>query len=220
MASTLCPELLSDLLTRALERDPKYPKALAIAQRFGRGDLVLHGGAVYRPLVRELYGVPCADHDYDFLVDWCESPVSSPSHICSTTDRGNPRFLPTVTGEPNVDLIPLRAVGASIDSFIDAATFTVQAIGYRIKDRRVIGDIGIRALSDRIVAVNNRSRVMMVGWSAEMLTLQLHRKALSLGFLLSDPSVTGGIIKPVPQEARSPVPSGHDSFYDFGGSPY
>jgi len=214
MTPSLRTELLSDLLTRALKKDRNYARALEVARTFGQGEITLLGGAVYRTLARELYGVWSGEHDYDFLVGRCSGLAPTTTHNILTSYWGNPRFVPSVMSQPKVDLIQLNQTGLSRAQFIDEATFTIQAIGYDACEGRVLGDIGIRALSDRTVALNNPRRPDTMEWSSAMLRKRLHEKAGSLGFDVQE-SLTSKIFSRLASSDVGAVKDSSAGLYTF-----
>jgi hypothetical protein len=160
------PPLVSDEITeaflKAVKDCPEFSEAVGIVKRNARGSIWLIGGFVYRSIVEELYGTPLTpDVDFDFIV---ESPAQEftlpPNWEVAINSYGNPKFR-----GPNfeIDLIPLkqihsitrRGIEPTIENFLSGTPLTVQAIAFDVTNNRVIGEIGISAIKEKRVGVNN-----------------------------------------------------------------
>ena len=157
-----------------LKTHREFQEVFEIAKRnssgYGRrshGRIWIIGGFVYRPIIKSLYGeIPePLEIDIDFLIE--RSPKKRDLYLPDEwgpkiTDYGN---LYLVKGNTRIDLnylknfhsIIARRLQPEFGHFFTGTPMGVQAIAYDLTDKSagVRGKIGIEALRDRIVRVNN-----------------------------------------------------------------
>jgi hypothetical protein len=155
-------EQLSLLLTKRLEAHPLWNEIIGkIIIPNTKGKVWLIGGSVSRVLCEELYGTKMEKFDFDFIAESVNKKIEEPkSWKIDYSKFGNPTF----TREGcEVDLWPIsdaswiknNNIEPSIENFFGGVPFTIQAMAYDIKEKRVIGNLGIKALIARRFVVNN-----------------------------------------------------------------
>ncbi len=179
-------------LRETLERDARYLDAARIAATNSKGHVWLVGGYVARTLAQLLYGTPLPEKvDVDFVCEGLVRDVQIPEPLRLRRNRfGNPR----INGEGvAIDLMPFttsnfsalqrRELPLTIENVIDQSPLTIGAIGYEPSTGRLFGDVGIRAVETRTVAVHDaveaRDIARRMHWTVEHL---VEYKAASYGF--------------------------------------
>jgi len=155
-------EYLSKVLTKKLESNPQFIEICKFVSQNTSGNIWLIGGAVSRTLASELYNTPGVDCDFDFVTDASlKSPLVVPQGwSVSYRKFGNPTFA---RGNITVDLWPLSThsyisenkLSPTIENLFKGVSYTIQAMAYDVKTKKIVGEIGIAALKDRKFAVNN-----------------------------------------------------------------
>lgn len=160
---------LTPYFLKGIEGNLKFNEALEIARRNSReGGLWVIGGTVFRTIVQELYGVEGEEsYDFDFII---ENPVRREEVVLPTgwsvveTGLGSLRFMHRTM---QVDFVSLCDAMHSSDSprvlvnreerlqsYFKRTPLTVQSIAYDVLRRSIVGDIGIRAILEKTIAVN------------------------------------------------------------------
>ncbi|MBI2666720.1 hypothetical protein HYX13_03855 [Candidatus Woesearchaeota archaeon] len=160
----LSTQNLTAVLQQGLEKDSGYDEALEIARTNSSGKLWLVGGAVYRMIVAELYQTPQKISDYDFLTEEIPRPIFLPEGWnLSATIFGNPSFHAPGF---ELDLFPLsksmhwddlgKALSAEeqVESYFRRVPLNIQAIAYDVDDKKLMGEEGIKAITEKTVKVN------------------------------------------------------------------
>lgn len=179
---------LSRLFSQKLHTLPGYELALDIAQKNTRGNLWLIGGTVSRVLVQELYNIPAKDFDYDFLCDELVNPlIIPPGWTVSHEKFGNPTF---VKESMEVDVWPLSTqdyvkennLSPTIDNFLKGVPFTVQALVFDVKQKMLVGDVGIESIINRTFSVNNlQSARNLAARKGTSIDVRMRKTADSMG---------------------------------------
>ncbi len=169
--------------------DSVFLDVLGVVEGNCVGGFWLIGGFVYRTLASVWYGVARPVVDLDFLVERPVDVFDLPEGWVVKKNRyGNPKL---VSGGLVVDYVPLnnvysilkRGVEPSIESFLSGVPLNVQSIAYDCVQRKVIGNVGIKALVDRVVCVNDLG---FAEYAARMKGLSVNDfiegKARELGF--------------------------------------
>jgi len=147
------------LFIEGTQDNPDFHEVVEIIRSNTTGNVWLIGGFVFRSIVRAWYGKEGAKADFDFLVENPASTIVFPnSWEKNTNSYGNPKFVRRDGLE--VDFVPLHTVRrqglpATIESFLKGTPLTVQSIMYNVERQQIEGPIGIRALHDKIVRVND-----------------------------------------------------------------
>lgn len=152
---------LSEIFNRAISKDRLYQEALGVVKRNSRGRTWLIGGAVYRALVKELYGNGKEAKDFDFIVEKAKPKIElSDGWTIGESRFGNPKF---VKGNAQIDFVPIDRVihivhyglTPNTSNFLSKVPFNIHSLAYDTRRKKVIGEIGREALEDRVVRVND-----------------------------------------------------------------
>jgi hypothetical protein len=159
------------------QSSPEYREAYDIVRANSSGRIWLIGGFVYRTLASQLYDTPRPEIDLDFLVENPTSRLSPPRGWEVAWNRfGNPKLL---RGKDRIDIVPLdsvysirlRGLEPTVENFLTGAPLNVQSIAFDIEADRVVGDVGLGALRERTVAVND---LCFAEYAAKKKGLPLH----------------------------------------------
>jgi len=172
-----------------LTMESVFQEVFDIIKRNSNGTAWLIGGAVYRNLAHLLYGVDKAPHDFDFIVKNPNPRIELPSGWeRRENEYGNPKF---VNDNCEIDFVPLttvhsivrRGLEPSFPNYLTGTPLTVQAIGYNILTQRLEGDVGLNAVRNQTVGVNNLEQAKIYeGKKGKPIQQIIREKAESLGF--------------------------------------
>jgi ubiquinone/menaquinone biosynthesis C-methylase UbiE len=148
-----------------------FQEAFSIAkENSGKGNIWIIGGLVYRNIINGLYGKRGEEiYDFDFIV---ENPASfeeiklPQDWKIVRTGLGEPRFI---SGKKQIDLVALdnsvnppevknlsrMSPREKMESYFRRVPLNIQALAYDVDNKRIIGDVGIQAIKDKRIQVNN-----------------------------------------------------------------
>lgn len=141
---------------------PFFSEVVDLALRNSSGPIWIVGGFLYRNIAAELYGSMPFFADIDICV---EGAVATEPYVPGgwslTANRYSGRKF-CCSGRA-VDIWPMastssiirRRVLPTIDNLLDGTPLTVQSIAYNVIDDKLIGDIGMKAIQSRTIAVND-----------------------------------------------------------------
>ena len=181
----------TNIFNNAVKNNFEFEEALDIVTANSQGDIWLIGGFVYRNIAAELYKLQRPNVDLDFIV---ELPITidkmnlPDNWIIQQNKYGNPKFI---NGSKQIDFVPLQTVqsiirrklDASIVHFLTGTPLTIQSIAYDVHKREIIGQIGINAIKNKTVAINNLEQaIYAVQKKNKTLEQYIKEKADSLHF--------------------------------------
>ncbi|MDP3963448.1 MAG: hypothetical protein Q8Q39_03045 [bacterium] len=182
-------KLYTDLFRGFVKDRSEYYEALRVARMNARGKIWVVGGYVFRSLAHVLYGTSLPESDVDVIVERLRGSLTVPSGWRVTHNRyGNPKF---VSGKREVDIIPMgnilsilrRRLPATIEHFATGTPLTIQSIAYDVDEQRIIGEIGMRAIMNRMIAINDPVQARLYAERKEKSIKKIIReKAESLNF--------------------------------------
>ncbi len=143
---------------------PTFIEILELVKENSSGKIWIMGGFLYKNLARELYGGDIYDEDIDFVVEQREEKVKEKlgwniytNHYgVDNYSRGNTKMSFTDIRKA------IRVSGMenpTIEKFIEGTPLNVQSIVYDIEKGVIIGEKGINALKNKIIAVNDKEQV-------------------------------------------------------------
>lgn len=153
---------LSKILKTELEQDKTFREISKIVKENSEGKIWLIGSLVYKDLANRLYNLSLSTKDYDFIVDKIKKPIILPEGWNKrTTKYGQPKFY---KDEITVDILLLETIHSittrnlepNIDNYLSGVPFSIQSIVYDLGEEKVIGNMGINALLNKTVEVNNQ----------------------------------------------------------------
>ncbi|TSC70363.1 MAG: hypothetical protein CEO12_387 [Parcubacteria group bacterium Gr01-1014_46] len=140
---------------------PEFREALEIIKKNSKGKAWLIGGFVCRSIIQDLYGVPMSkDVDLDFIIEKPQDIVVPDGWKIEKNSYGNPKLI----GQSfEIDYVPLNNIHfiirhnlePSIENFLLGTPLNVQSIAFDIITNKVIGDIGLKSIQEKIVAIND-----------------------------------------------------------------
>lgn len=140
---------------------PEFAEAVNIIKKNSEGNAWLIGGFVCRSIIQDLYGIQMTkDVDLDFIVEKSKDIEVPENWKINENSYGNPKLIGP---DYEIDYIPLnnihsihrRGLESTIENFLSGTPLNVQSIAYDIIKNKVIGEIGIKAIHDKVVAVND-----------------------------------------------------------------
>jgi len=180
----------TDLFLKAVNKNHKFHEVVDIITRNSIGNMWLIGGFVYRNIAHKLYGSKPPETDMDFII---EKPLTNkifPENWKQNINRyGNPKLIRDDGLE--VDFVPLqnvhsinrRGLKPTIKNFLTGTPLTIQSIAYDVKYNKVIGSIGLKALSDKTVGINNIEQADIYAQKKNLsVNALIKAKASDLGF--------------------------------------
>ncbi len=161
-----------------------------ILKEYTQGNIWLIGGFVYRSIVKGLYGTSRPDIDLDFIIEKPEKDIIFPENWKEIKNNyGNTKFIRN--DGLIVDFIPLdnvnsiirRNLNSTVENFLTGTPMTIQSIAYDISRNIVIGPIGLKAIKDKTVAINNIEEAEIYARKKKKSIKEImQQKAKELGF--------------------------------------
>jgi len=159
---------LSVCLEEVLEQDNEFNDALQIVKQNCLGKIWMIGGGVYKNLIKIFYpNTHLKINDLDFLVEQRESyeDFVLPKNYSISYSRF---FGIKLDGKMKIDIIEIEQfmpsainfVEPTIGNFLLHSPLNIQSIAYDVFEKRVIGDVGINAIKEKKVCVNNYDSVV------------------------------------------------------------
>ena len=168
----------------------EFQETIDIIQDNSSCNFWLIGGFIYRSIASKLYGLKKPKVDFDFIIEKPTEKILFPNSWRRTVNRyGNLKFIKNDGLE--IDFVPLenvhsiirRGLSPSIENFLTGTPLNIQSIAYDVKNKIIKGDVGIKALVQQIVAVNDFEQAKIYSArKGKLINNIIQEKALSLGF--------------------------------------
>jgi hypothetical protein len=151
----------TEIFLNVAKRYPEFEEAVEIIKANSEGSSWLIGGFVCRAIIQELYGVPMSkDVDFDFIVENPKKLKLPEGWKIEQNSYGNPKFI---SSSYEIDYVPLttvhsitrRGLEPTFANYLSGTPLTIQSIAFDVKSQQVIGDIGIKAIRDKTVGIND-----------------------------------------------------------------
>jgi len=172
-----------------MSKDRNYDEAVYFAMHNSQGRVWLIGGTVYKNLAHLLYNTQRPEADFDFIVEYPDAKLRVPSGWeVRKNHYGNPKI---VGKKYSIDFVPLenidsiirRELTPTIENFLTGTPLTVQSVVYGVLEKKLIGEIGLRALADRAVAANDKEQLEIYASRKEKTPEEIIKKTADcLGF--------------------------------------
>ena len=143
-----------------IEQNEGYQEALQVVQNNSSGGIWLIGGAVYRTL---MFGDCEQAKDFDFIADIVsrDEELFVPAKYWVGRNRFN--GLKFVASDIEIDLAALsdvyhickKRVGVTIENYMKYVPFNIHSIVWDVTEQKIMGDVGIGAMEERILRVND-----------------------------------------------------------------
>ena len=180
---------MESALLEELKKNKEYLEALNIVKSNSEGRIWLIGGMVSRSIIKSIYGHVQLKHDLDFVVEKLNRKLVIPKNWKISKNRfENPKLT---KGNTKVDIVPLETaeyikennLKPLIKNFLAGTPFDIQSLAFDIKKEKLIGPLGIKALQQREVHINNSKRFLARAQRKSLAPEKLlQRTAKSLGF--------------------------------------
>ncbi|MCL5018837.1 MAG: hypothetical protein M1416_03695 [Candidatus Pacearchaeota archaeon] len=185
----LSNEKLIEIINYSILPDKDFQEALDIVRKNSSGKIWLIGGFLYKNLAHSLYGSKKSTKDFDLIVEKANSKLFLPENWIEKENHfSSPKFI---SREKQIDFIPLsniyyiktKSLVPCINNFLEGGGLNIHCLAYDILEKEILGDIGIRALEQRIISVYN---LEMLEYGAKIYGKTLNEiiktKAEELGF--------------------------------------
>lgn len=178
--------------------DYPFDDFLRIADKHSEGRIWIIGGFVYRNIIKELYKTPYEKGpiDIDFLVEnHARKPIRQRGWKHRITNTGDLSFTKRnkyridINSLVNFHSITSRNLPQEIQNFYTGTPLDIQSISYDPVKRIVEGNIGIEAIKNERIEINN---ILEAQWETNRISEKLkrdfsvndlvRRKADELGF--------------------------------------
>jgi hypothetical protein len=174
-----------------LDKDEQFLEVADIILNNSLGKIWMIGGGVYRSISANLHGNELPAVDRDFIVENGMVSFELPSGwVVGRNRHGNPKFIQEKTNR-SIDYVPIntihsilaRNLAPTIENYLTGTPLNVQSITYDVLSKQVIGDVGLHAISEKRVRVNNYAEAIH-GSERKGMTLKeyIQKIADSLGF--------------------------------------
>ncbi len=173
---------------QALKHVPEWALVQELISRACSGKTYLVGGAVCRAIAHVWHNTPLPKHDWDVIAEKVNTTKAGAGWQLGVNKFGNPKLA---RGKTEVDIMPLnnirsilrRKLEPNIENYLSGTPVTVQAVAYDLQTKQIIGDIGINALREGTVAVNNAEELACEAERKKITPdALLKKKAESMGF--------------------------------------
>ena len=140
--------------------NPIFKETSSLVEQNSQGKIWIIGWFVYKNLASSLYGTVQYEYDIDFIVEHKNEILKKVDDWnIEVNSYLNPNYVREGNKMSFTDIHKtIRASGfgsQTIEDFILYTPLNIQSIAYDILDDKLIGDIGINALKEKIVKVNN-----------------------------------------------------------------
>ncbi len=169
---------------------PIFLEVLDLVRKNSQGKIWLMGGFLYKNLARELYGKPTEIYikDLDFLVEYKNDLLQEiRGWQIYTNSYGSQNYMTDTVRTSFTEI--RKAIRANkmnnftVDEFIHRTPLTIQSIVYDIDEEKIVGNIGVNALLNKTIQVNNFEQAeLYVHLKNKTIEQWLDEKKAELGF--------------------------------------
>ena len=153
------------------------------------GKIWLVGGFLYKNIASSLYSSQKSTKDFDLVVEEAKSNLLLPEGWKITTNHFD--GIKFVNGKKKIDFMPLanlyyiknNHLSHCINNFLEGGGLNIHCLAYDILGEKVVGDVGIKALEDKVISAYN---LEMLEYGARLYGKTsnevIRQKAKELGF--------------------------------------
>lgn len=172
-------------------KDNNFWTAWSLVSGNYSGGIWLVGGYVYRNLAQILHGTPKPHVDFDFIIKHAREAEEIQLPAGWKVEKNhyeNPKF---VSEKFCIDYIPLgniesikrRGLAPTIENFLTGTPLTVQSVAFDCITQEIVGDVGLRAILERAVGINDREQAEIAARNkGKTIEEYVREKAKALGF--------------------------------------
>lgn len=141
-------------------KDPVFLEVLDLVRQNSKGKIWIVGGYVYRNLIASLYGGEPYNFDIDFIVEERSDHLKEVSGWwIETNNYGSQNYVRNGNKMSLIDIRKVLRVSGRVDPIIekviDGTPLNIQSIAYDMAENKIIGEKGIKAISSKIIKINN-----------------------------------------------------------------
>ena len=157
----LSHEKLIEIINNSILPDKDFQEALDIVRKNSSGKIWLIGGFLYKNLAHGLYGSKKSTKDFDLIIENANTELFLPENWTEKENHfSSPKFI---NGKKQIDFIPLsnlyyiktKSLVSNINNFLEGGGLNIHCLAYDIFEKEILGDIGIKALEQKIISVYN-----------------------------------------------------------------
>jgi len=169
-------------------RNKAFQETLYLVRENSQGKIWIMGGFVYKNLASALYGTLPYEYDIDFVVEHKNKELKKvDGWNIEINSYDNPNYVRDTHRMSFTDIHnTIRVSGIkppTMEDFIFDTPLDIQSIAYDITDNILIGKIGIKALQEKIIRINNIAQAEFYAKRKNKTVKQLmNEKAEELGF--------------------------------------
>ncbi len=152
----------SIIIKKAIEEDGEFQRALKIVQRNSDGKIWVAGSFVFRNLASAIHNLPKpVFKDYDFIVEKINKKLEVEQGMNFTLNTFG--GVKIVNGSITIDVWEPKdvylATDPSIENYLKTVSLNIQSIAYSIENNKVLGEIGLDAITNKKIAINNLNKL-------------------------------------------------------------
>lgn len=185
---------MNDILCEAITTDKEVRQAIRLVEENSSGKIYLVGGYVFRTIAEKWYDTHPERTDIDIIVENLAAQIAlserrkAEGWNVRTNSFGHPKFF---CQNLVVDCWPLSETSqikrkeqtSTLRNYLSGTPLTVQSIVYDLLEEVVIGEVGMRALLEKTVRVNDLEQAQLAAQRKDMTLEQYVRwKAKGIGF--------------------------------------
>lgn len=186
---------MNSILKKYLDGDSFYKEALSIVRANTDSKIYLAGGYIFRLLAN---GSNAEAKDIDFVIHKLKSDLTlfAGWELAKNT-FGQPRFI---KGHRKIDPIMLtkhvhiarKDIEPTIENYLLSVPLNIQSIVYDVDEEKLTGDIGLKAIAERKIRLNNYEHAKYSCENFHKIPVNelITRMADSLGFDFELPQTT------------------------------
>lgn len=157
-------EKITKLFLKSIKGNSDFKEAVDLVKKNSNGgNIWLIGGFLYQNIVAKLYGLEKQiAKDIDFIVENPKNKILLPDNWeQKTCSYGNPKFIRSdglvvdFVSLKEINSIVRRGLLATIENYLTGVPLNIQSMVFDINNNCVFGDVGIKALLDKTIAIND-----------------------------------------------------------------
>jgi hypothetical protein len=140
-----------------------FKDVLDLVKQNSQGKIWIIGGFLYKNLASALYNIPPYEYDIDFIVEHKNKELKKVDGWEIQTNRyANPNYVNDKCKMSFTDIHKAIRISGfrnpTILDFILDTPLNIQSIAYDISNNSLVGDLGISALKEKVVRINNMAQ--------------------------------------------------------------
>lgn len=168
--------------------DSAFQEVLDLVKNNSKGKIWIIGGFIYRNIVSKLNNTDPYNYDIDFIVEKKNKTLKKVNGWrIENNSYNNPNYVNDKHKTSFTDIRKaIRVSGMTeptIDAFILDTPLNIQSIAYDLRNNKLLGEIGVKGLINKVVKVNNREQANFYAKrKGKTLNQIIAEKAQELGF--------------------------------------